>query len=329
MNVDLSQLSTQDIIDGLSNNKIREILVSLGPRLKDILPTDHFLLSGHKRQRTEESEPIVEEIVEEEPEPIVEEEPEPIVEEEPEPIQSPLEHCFKYQRAMEEGGFTHIKESWRQQFIVAVDYVRTYGLTDINIADTTTHTFNGLTRDVGSWIKHQRVLHRSGNLSEHRRIVLKDCGINWYKKQEHWDMMFELYKTYKQQHGGEEPMTTYTCDSGENLGEWVAIQRKEYFKRTLSQSHREKLDAHGFVWKPRATAWDGHYQKLVTFLTNNHKVLPVRNKTGTREEYGVDLAMWLGKQKDKIAKGRLTMDQDRKLRALPDTARVYLKLFDA
>jgi len=230
---------------------------------------------------------------------------------------------------MEQGEYTYIRESWRQQFIVAVDYVRTRGLTDINIPDMTTHTYNDLTRDVGSWIKHQRVLHRSGNLSEHRRIVLEDCGINWFKKQEHWDMMFDLYKTFKQKHGGEEPMTTYTCDSGENLGEWVAIQRKEYIKGTLSQSHRVKLESHGFVWKPRANVWNENYHKLVTFLANNHHVLPVRNKTGTREEYGLDLSMWIRKQKEKVSTGRLTVDQYRKLRALPETARVYLNLFDA
>jgi hypothetical protein len=352
MNLDLNQLSSEDIINGLSNNKIREILLSLGPRLKGdalgriddvvICPTGHFLLSGHKRPREEEPEPESEPIVEE-PEPIVEE-PEPIVEE-PEPTvqepefefiddtesdsqpQSYLDHCFRYQRAMEQGGYTYIRESWRQQFIVAVDYVRTHGLTDINIPDTISHTYNGVTRDVGSWIKHQRMLYRSGNLSEHRRAVLKTCGINWYKKQEHWDTMFELYKTYKQEHG-DEPNTLYTCDSGENLGQWVAIQRKEYEKGTLSQFHRVKLEAHGFVWKPRASVWNENYEKVVAFLRNNHDVLPVRNKTGTREEYGIDLAMWLGKQKEKVSKGRLTMDQHRKLGALPETARVYLNLVE-
>ncbi|AUT19190.1 hypothetical protein DSLPV1_219 [Dishui lake phycodnavirus 1] len=330
MNLDLNQLSSEDIINGLSNNKIREILLSLGPRLRGdalgriddvvICPTGHFLLSGHKRPR-EEEEP------EPEPEPTVEESEYEFIDDTE--SKSPLDHCFSYQRAMEQGGYTHIRESWRQQFIVAVDYVRTHGLTDINIPDMTTHTYDGLTRDVGSWIKHQRVLHRSGNLSEHRTSVLKDCGINWYKKQEHWDMMFDLYQRYKQNHGDEEPSTTYTCDSGENLGEWVAIQRKEYLKGTLSQDHLNKLESQGFVWKPRSNAWNENYQKLVTFLRNNHNVLPVRNKTGTREEYGLDLAMWLCKQKDKVVKGRLTMDQDRKLRALPETARVYLNLFDA
>lgn len=352
MNLDLNQLSSEDIINGLSNNKIREILLSLGPRLKGdalgriddvvICPTGHFLLSGHKRPREEEAAPEQPE-PEPEPEPTVEEpepepEPEPTVKEpefeliddtesESEP-QTPLDHCLSYQHAMEQGGFTYIRESWRQQFIVAVDYVRTHGLSDINIPDMITHTYDGVTRDVGSWIKHQRVLHRSGNLSEHRRIVLKDCGITWFKKQEHWDMMFELYKTYKQEHG-DEPNTLYTCESGENLGQWVAIQRKEYEKGTLSESHRVKLESHGFVWKPRTSVWNDNYEKVVTFLRNNHNVLPVRNKTGTREEYGIDLATWLGKQKEKVSKGRLTMDQHRKLNTLPETARVYLNLFDA
>lgn len=352
MNLDLNTLSSQDIINGLSNNKIREILLSLGPRLKGdtldqiddvvICPTGHFLLSskstksGNKRPRSEEpeepesfedhieSEPIVEEPSESIVEPDVESE---TLHSESEEL-SPLEHCFQCQRDMENGGYEYIKESWRHQFIVAVDYVRNNGLLDINIPDTTTHTYKNMKRDVGSWIKHQRVAYREGKLTAYRKDVLELCGINWYKKQEHWESMFVLYQKYKEAHG-EEPATTYTCDSGENLGEWVAIQRKEYLKGTLSQEHRTKLNQLGFVWKPRANAWNENYQKLVAFLSGNRNVLPVRHKTGTREEYGIDLSTWLSKQKEKISSGRITMQQEEKLRALPETARVFLNLFDA
>jgi len=241
---------------------------------------------------------------------------------------TPLEHCFAYQLCMEENGLQHIRESWRHQFIVAIDYVRQHGLDTINIPDTTTHTYNDMTRDIGSWIKHQRVSYREGRLSVHRRNVLEDCGINWFKKQEHWDSMYLVLKKYKETHNNEDPPTTYMCDSGENLGEWCAIQRKEYLKGTLSEDHRTKLEAHNFVWKPRANVWNENYEKLVSFLSGNHDVLPVKGKTGTREQYGLDLSTWLSKQKQKIKSGRITMEQKTALNALPETARTFLSLSD-
>ena len=336
MNLDLNQLPAEDIINGLSNNKIREILLSLGPRLKGveqiddvvICPTGHFLLTGHKRPREEEEAPIVEETI------IEESESDSIIEgtvvEQPQVERmTALKWCIKYQNEMQNTNkWNHIKESWRQQFIIAVDYMIHNGLEGINIPDMTTHTYMNMTRDIGSWVKHQRIAYRDGSLSVHKKEVLENCGITWFIKHVHWDRMFELYKEYKQRHGCD-PLTTYVCNTGENLGEWVSFQRKEYARMTLSEENTRKLDAMEFVWKPRDVAWYENYNKVATFLASNpYNVLPVRHKTGTKEEYGIDLATWLAKQKQKLMSGKLPFEHKLELSKLPETARQYLRLTD-
>jgi hypothetical protein len=269
------------------------------------------LITGNKRRREEEHEsetvtPPLEDVV---------------VEAE----KTHLENFAMYANEIRFGGHDYLSESFRQQFIVAYDYVKTHDLKDINIPDSTSHTCDDMTRDVGSWIKHQRVKYRQGRLKPSRCEILEKCGITWHMKERNWDTMYELYSEYRKNHQSDPP-SSHVCPGGEKLGEWISIQRKEYTKKSLSQVHYDKLNALNITWAPRSNAWMTNYYNLVQFLENNKNVLPRRNQT--REQYGTDLAVWLGKQKDKVSKGRLTMEQDRKLRALPETARAYLNLFD-
>jgi len=321
MNLDLSQYSAEQIVNELSNNKVREILTLLKPRLRldegemcdvTISPSGCFTLTGNKRRR-EETPPVEESMHVEESIRVEEVE------------KTHLENFAMYAVEIRAGGHGYLSETFRQQFLIAFDYAKTHGLEDINIPDSTSHTSDGITRDVGSWIKHQRVKYREGKLKPSRCEILEKCGIRWHAKEHNWDTMYELYCAYREDHLSDPP-SSYVCPGGEKLGDWVSIQRKEYTRKSLSQVHCEKLNAQNITWAPRANTWMTHFHNLMEFLEGNNNVLPRRRQTCG--QYGTDLAVWLGKQKEKLLSGRITIDQKNMLLKLPDTARQYLTLGD-
>lgn len=84
-----------------------------------------------------------------------------------------------------------------------------------------------------------------------------------------WDMMYNLAKSYYEEHGDLVPMNNYKTAEGYSLGAWINTQRmirRGSAKGYLSEKQIERLDAIGMRWETkRDCTWDRNYAELVKY----------------------------------------------------------------
>ena len=87
----------------------------------------------------------------------------------------------------------------------------------------------------------------------------------------------------------------------QQLSTWVGFQRSQYKLNKLNKYRIEKLEAIGFKWDPRNTAWDEMFISLCEFKkTYGHCNVPSNYSENPQ------LATWVGKQRDKLEMYKLS-----------------------
>lgn len=166
------------------------------------------------------------------------------------------------------------------------------------------------------WISKQRQ-NKSKNILDQGQIERLEAlpGWSWDPYPDKWEEGFRRLQAYVDQHGDARVLCGYATYDDYRLGTWVSHQRKSKFKNRLSQSQIERLEAlPGWSWEPYAEQWEEAFEKLKTYVKQYCNAM-VKEAYVTAD--GFKLGMWVGNQRQKKSKSRLSQDRVERLEALP------------
>jgi superfamily II DNA or RNA helicase len=97
---------------------------------------------------------------------------------------------------------------------------------------------------LGTWVGVQR--KNKSQLDEGRIKRLDSLGFCWDPFAEQWDKYFDKLREYRDSEGHCRVPLRYSVD-GLNLGRWVGVQRRSFYK--ITPERMKRLDSIGFAWK--------------------------------------------------------------------------------
>ena len=155
----------------------------------------------------------------------------------------------------------------------------------------------------------QRQRRSTGRLSADRTQRLDALGVEWAPPAALWDKIFARLGQFKDRFGHCHVLRRWPEDP--QLGIWVMRQRIRKRKGRLSADRIQRLDALGFEWDPRATAWEEMFARLGQFQERfGH--CHVRSSWPEDPQLGI----WVHSQRQRRSKGHLSADHIRRLEAL-------------
>jgi superfamily II DNA or RNA helicase len=162
---------------------------------------------------------------------------------------------------------------------------------------------------LGNWVPTQRSAKKRGKLSPERIQQLETLGIMWDPIAAAWEEMFMALTAFKDEKGHCNVPSSYPHNHA--LARWVVKQREAKKRGVLSSDRITRLDALGFVWTPRLSAWDSMFAALVAFMDEaghcNVSALSTNNKA---------LARWVNVQRTAKRLGNLSPDRIQRLESL-------------
>ncbi len=170
---------------------------------------------------------------------------------------------------------------------------------------------------LGRWISYQRKQYLLGKLSNDKVEKLESVK-NWLwvvnVNEESFLEGFNALKEYSKEHNHIEVSRTYVNKYGFKLGTWIASQRGKYTKKKLSLDRIERLESvEGWVWNAFEKKFEIGFKQLQNFIeTHNHSRVSEKQKIGE----SLNLGKWVGTQRYKYAKNRLSLDKIKKLESL-------------
>ncbi|MBT8460602.1 MAG: Helicase associated domain protein [Boseongicola sp.] len=113
--------------------------------------------------------------------------------------------------------------------------------------------------ELARWVPRQRGQRET--LSAEKMELLNALGFDWGPERTAWERMFAELVRYKEAHGDCNVPAQWS--ENQPLASWVITQRGGRDK--LPKDRRERLDALGFDWDPRATLWERKYEELMRY----------------------------------------------------------------
>jgi len=201
-------------------------------------------------------------------------------------------------------------ERWERRFAQLLEFRERFGHC---------HVPNQWNEDIafGHWVHAQRAFKSRGNLSSERIQRLEAIGFAWhgpnnrsYLSDDRWARMFAHLVEYQKQHGDTQVPSSYRACNG--LGGWVSNQRAAWWKGTLSEDCRARLDAIGFAWrgdyKFHSERWERRFEQLVAYRQQHGNC---RVPAKWRED--IALGRWVHNQRAFKKAGKLSLERIRRL----------------
>jgi hypothetical protein len=126
---------------------------------------------------------------------------------------------------------------------------------------------------IGDWCDRQRQTYKKNKLDEEKVKLLELLdGWMWEKKNDKWDINYDLLKKYIIENGSCPP-NGYKID-GINLGYWCGTQRAFKKENKLSQGRINKLDELNCWWweYDNDIIWEEKFKELETIINNTGKL---------------------------------------------------------
>lgn len=112
------------------------------------------------------------------------------------------------------------------------------------------------------WAGTQRLLHKNGDLLQHKIAALENIGFGWGSKVRNFDNLIALQK-FKQEFGHCNVPQHFSKNPP--LARWVSKQRTLYNKALLKNDMLNILNQMGFDWSPNNSVWEKKYMQLCDF----------------------------------------------------------------
>ncbi len=170
---------------------------------------------------------------------------------------------------------------------------------------------------LGLWVRGNR--NRRDQLSEHQVSRLTElAGWAWNAHDAAWADAFERLETFAVEHGHSNVPVGYQSSDGFCLAQWVATQRSEGRKGTLSGDRRAALTSLGFTFTPmvdrRAERLTAGVAALVQFRREHGHSSPSQNHVTAD---GFALGAFCHSMRRRYFSGSLNPDEIRVLEAEP------------
>ena len=161
---------------------------------------------------------------------------------------------------------------------------------------------------LGRWLQIQRSQKEDGKLDLDKQRQLENVGGLWDPEEAKWERHYVLLKRYGKQQGHCN-VDHHHVESGDKLGTWLRTQRRHQKKGTLAPERQRRLDEIGVVWDVGPGVIVSKWEAKVSLL----KIFKAREGhckvTREHREGGVQLGLWLDKQRQRVRNG--TMDPRR------------------
>ena len=102
---------------------------------------------------------------------------------------------------------------------------------------------------LGQFIVAQRMLHRRGTLTTDRINALEQLGMMWSRSAHSFATGLTHAREYHREHETLHTTKTTTSGDGYRIGSWLAQQRTKLRAGTLTEAHRDALDAISLSWR--------------------------------------------------------------------------------
>jgi len=157
--------------------------------------------------------------------------------------------------------------------------------------------------DFGRWICKQRTKYKKGKLSEDR-IQKLELVTGWFWQldlEENWNTKYDELKQHCL-------TNDFPISSDKIFGCWIQTQRQNYKNNKLSEDQIKKLESvRGMVWQlDHEENWNTKYDELKQHCLTND--FPTRSNK--------DFGGWIGTQRQKKKKNKLSEDQKTKLESI-------------
>merc|ERR1712238_434398 len=103
-------------------------------------------------------------------------------------------------------------------------------------------------QSLADWVKKQRKTYKMNKLDSERIIKLNSIGFVWDAHDAAWTTRYEELKLYQSQHNNSTKVSRH-YEKDRSLGQWVALQRSEYNKKTLRKDRKVLLTKIGLFNK--------------------------------------------------------------------------------
>jgi dsDNA-binding SOS-regulon protein len=172
------------------------------------------------------------------------------------------------------------------------------------------------------WVNSQRDALKKGKLNSERERKLEDLGFSWKPFEEAWeDTLLEL-KKYKEVNGDCDVPWLYVKNP--RLGGWVNHQRKQLNKGKLDPRRKRLLTDLGFTSKTLEESWEDMLLELKEYKEAKGNCL-----VPSRYEKNPQLGIWVGSQRKRLKKGKMSFNRRRKLEELGFTWEVHEQAWEA
>ncbi|EOD22951.1 Hypothetical protein EMIHUDRAFT_46552, partial [Emiliania huxleyi CCMP1516] len=104
------------------------------------------------------------------------------------------------------------------------------------------------------WASRQRMLRRTGALSDSMVDELDELGFVWDPLMHAWEQRLEELEAFAAENGHASPPVDYAQSPG--LPAWVARQRVLHKRGELLSARREALEQLGFEFDPSSAKWE-------------------------------------------------------------------------
>ena len=166
---------------------------------------------------------------------------------------------------------------------------------------------------LGWWVSTQRVKKSKQKLTKEQVEQLEELGFVWSVLDEQRELMLRRLATYKSEHGDVNVPQMYVTSDGIRLGWWVSTQRVKKSKQKLTKEQVEQLEELGFVWSVLDEQRELMLRRLATYKSEHGDV---NVPWGYVTSDGVRLGLWVGTQRVKKSKQKLTKEQVEQLEEL-------------
>lgn len=202
---------------------------------------------------------------------------------------------------------------WEQGFEEMVGYADEHGDAKVLPGLVTESGFR-----LGGWVGVQRTTYLKGNMPAERIARLESIpGWSWQPRLSNWENGFNHAVEYAREYGDSLVPFKYDSPDGFPLGRWIAVNRRMRLAGKLSEERLRRLEAlKGWSWDVIADQWEAGFRQLEEHAAVHGAALVPTDYVVN----GFRLGGWVEEQQLRYSKGKLSVDRQARLEALPGWA---------
>ncbi len=200
----------------------------------------------------------------------------------------------------------NLGSTWDERFGELVKFKEVHGHCDVPDKDKQN-------KSLAIWVGSQRIKNRNKKLTIVQFNKLDLLGFDWDPDNTHWESRYKELIVFHKTFGHCNVPRSYGLSlSDQNpLASWVCTQRIFRKRGWVTEERIAKLNQINFDWDPKKTMWDIRFKELCEFhKTYKHCKVPQNYKQNKK------LAVWVGEQRTRFKKHRLSQEELDKLNGL-------------